>query len=140
MSRVKVAALIPAAGEGLRLGRGPKALVELAGETLLNRAVRAFAGAVDETLVAVSASMTGLEPPPDARFIVGAGTRQGSVYNLLRKADADIVLIHDAARPFLGRRVIDEVISSPAEGVAVFEISIDHGFDEPVLQQDQVNS
>lgn len=111
----KVAALIPAAGEGLRLGRGPKALVEVAGETLLSRAVRAFAGAVDETLVAVSpamlASLTEGEPPA-VRLVLGAETRQGSVYNLLRETDADIVLIHDAARPFLSRRVIAAVIAA----------------------------
>ncbi len=109
----KVAALIPAAGDGLRLGRGPKALVEVAGETLLSRAVRAFAGAVDEILVAVSpVMMGGLEPHPGVRFLLGGDTRQGSVYNLLRETDADIVLIHDAARPFLGRRVIDDVITA----------------------------
>ncbi len=110
---MKVAALIPAAGEGLRLGLGPKALVQIAGETLLSRAVRAFAGAVDETLVAVSPAMLrGLEPPPGVRLVPGAETRQGSVYNLLQETDADIVLIHDAARPFLSRRVIEAVIAS----------------------------
>jgi len=109
----KVAALIPAAGEGLRLGRGPKALVTLAGETLLSRAVRAFAGCADETLVAVSRGMmAGLEAPEGARLVRGGETRQASVYNLLRATDADIVLIHDAARPFLGRRVIADVIAA----------------------------
>lgn len=110
----KVAALIPAAGEGLRLGRGPKALVEVAGETLLDRAVRAFAGCVDEVLVAVSPAMTAslTEETPTVRFVAGAETRQGSVYNLLQATDAGIVLIHDAARPFLGRRVIAEVIAA----------------------------
>lgn len=110
---MRVAALIPAAGEGLRLGRGPKALVEVAGETLLSRAVRAFAGLVDETLVAVSpAMMAGLEPPPGARLVLGADTRQGSVYNLLQATAAELVLVHDAARPFLGRRVVAEVITA----------------------------
>lgn len=109
----KVAALIPAAGEGLRLGRGPKALVTLAGETLLSRAVRAFAGGVDETLVAVSPTMLPcLRPPEGARLVLGGGTRQTSVYNLLRATDAEIVLVHDAARPFLGRRVIEDVIAA----------------------------
>jgi 2-C-methyl-D-erythritol 4-phosphate cytidylyltransferase len=109
----RVAALIPAAGEGLRLGRGPKALVTLAGETLLSRAVRAFAGCVDETLVAVSpAMMVGLEPPAGVRLLLGGATRQASVYNLLRATDAEIVLVHDAARPFLDRRVIGDVIAS----------------------------
>lgn len=109
----KVAALIPAAGAGLRLGRGPKALVEVAGETLLSRAVRAFAGCVDETLVAISpATMGELEALPGVRLVLGGATRQGSVYNLLQATDADTVLIHDAARPFLSRRVIADVIAA----------------------------
>jgi 2-C-methyl-D-erythritol 4-phosphate cytidylyltransferase len=109
----RVAALIPAAGEGLRLGRGPKALVTLAGETLLSRAVRAFAGCVDEILVAVSPTMlAGLEPPTGVCLVLGGATRQASVYNLLRATDTEIVLVHDAARPFLGRRVIEDVIAA----------------------------
>ena len=109
----KVAALIPAAGEGLRLGRGPKALVTVAGETLLSRAVRAFAGCVDEVVVAVSPTMlTCLEPREGARLVLGGATRQTSVYNLLRATDAEVVLVHDAARPFLSRRVIGDVIAA----------------------------
>lgn len=118
MTGQKVAALIPAAGEGLRLGRGPKALVRVAGETLLSRAVRAFAGAVDETLVAVSPAMSASvtrELPPGVRLVAGAATRQGSVHNLLRETDADVVLIHDAARPFLSRRVIGGVVAAVEE-------------------------
>lgn len=108
----KVAALIPAAGAGLRLGRGPKALVEVAGESLLSRALRAFTGQVDEIIVALSPAMVGLELPEGVRTVLGGETRQASVYNLLRATDADIVLIHDAARPFLSRRVISEVIAA----------------------------
>lgn len=117
----KVAALIPAAGEGLRLGCGPKALVEVAGETLLDRAVQAFTGCVDEVVVAVSPVMLASlsasaterpAPTPGVRLIVGAGTRQGSVYNLLRETSADVVMIHDAARPFLSRYIVTEVIAA----------------------------
>ena len=112
MERVKVAALIPAAGEGLRLGHGPKALVTVAGETLLNRAVKAFAGLVDEVIVAIAPTMQEGSNFSDARFVSGGATRQESVYNLLRATDADFVLIHDAARPFLSRRTIEEVIAA----------------------------
>ncbi len=124
---MKVAALIPAAGEGLRLGRGPKALVTVAGETLLSRAVRAFLGLTDEVVVAVSPAMQlamqpvvqgGLELSA-VRFVPGGPTRQESVYNLLQATTADIVLIHDAARPFLSREVIGAVIAAvKAHGAA----------------------
>lgn len=112
METVKVAALIPAAGEGLRLGRGPKALVTVAGETLLSRAVKAFAGLVDEVIVAVAPTMQEDSSFPNVRFVSGGATRQESVYKLLRATDADLVLIHDAARPFLSRRVTEDVITA----------------------------
>ena len=47
-----VAALIAAAGTGTRLGRGPKALLEVGGRTLLDLAVAALAPHVDEVVVA----------------------------------------------------------------------------------------
>ncbi len=110
---MKVAALIPAAGDGLRLGRGPKALVTVAGEALLSRSVRAFVGLVDEVVVAAPPIMRGeLEFSPEVHQVPGGATRQESVYNLLRATDAEIVLIHDAARPFLARRVVENVIAA----------------------------
>lgn len=118
MSAPKVAALIPAAGAGLRLGLGPKAVVSVAGETLLSRSVRAFAGLVAETLVAVPGGLDGgdgLELPEHVRPVPGGETRQKSVYNLLRATNADIVLIHDAARPFLSHEVIGHVIAAVQE-------------------------
>ncbi len=108
----RVAALIPAAGAGQRLGRGPKALVEVSGESLLSRTVRAFAGHVDEIVVAVSPDMGGLELPGNVRTVQGGSTRQASVYNLLQATAAHIVLVHDAARPFLSDRVIAAVIAA----------------------------
>lgn len=109
----RVAALIPAAGEGVRLGRGPKALLELAGKSLLRRAADAFASQVDEVWIGVSPSMQSRaerELGGRVRFVGGGATRQESVYNLLLACDAEVVLIHDAARPFLPPSVIAEVI------------------------------
>lgn len=114
----RVAALIPAAGAGQRLGRGPKALVELAGESLLQRAMRAFDGQVDEILVAVSSEMGELELPGVGRTVWGGETRQASVYNLVQATEADIVLIHDAARPFLSPSVIRAVVEAVRESGA----------------------
>ncbi|MBS3966733.1 MAG: 2-C-methyl-D-erythritol 4-phosphate cytidylyltransferase [Truepera sp.] len=110
-----IAALIPAAGEGARLGRGPKALLEVAGKTLLERAVAAFLGQVDEVVVAVSASMIPTATrllAGRARLIEGGATRQQSVMNLLMATNAERILIHDAARPFLSREVISRVIAA----------------------------
>lgn len=111
----RLAALIPAAGEGLRLGRGPKAWVGLAGKSLLSRAVAAFAGRVDEVLVGVAPALQArarAELQGRAEVVCGGATRQESVYNLLRATQAETVLVHDAARPFLGAEVIGRVVQA----------------------------
>ena len=108
---MSTAALIPAAGSGTRLGRGPKAFVPLAGRSLLAWSVAALAGQVDEVLVALpddAALPEGLR----ARAVVGGPTRQDSVLRLLGATDAEVVLIHDAARPFLSAGVIRAVLAA----------------------------
>lgn len=108
-----LAALIPAAGTGSRLGRGHKALVEVRGKSLLARSVQAFETHVDEIVVAVSPDMcqeVRAQLGDRVKLVLGGETRQASVRNLLAATEADTVLIHDAARPFLSARVIREVV------------------------------
>ncbi|UBV42468.1 2-C-methyl-D-erythritol 4-phosphate cytidylyltransferase [Deinococcus taeanensis] len=111
---MRVAALIPAAGAGTRLGLGPKAFVEVAGRSLLGRSAAALVPHVDEVLVALPA---GLRLPDDvpARAVTGGATRQASVRALLQATEADVVLVHDAARPFLPGGVVQAVIAAAAE-------------------------
>ncbi|WP_104989633.1 2-C-methyl-D-erythritol 4-phosphate cytidylyltransferase [Deinococcus sp. NW-56] len=110
----RTAALIPAAGSGTRLGRGPKAFVEVAGVSLLARSVAALAPWMDEVLVALPAGMD-LPPGLPARAVVGGETRQESVARLLAATDADVVLVHDAARPFLPGTVVRALLEAVAE-------------------------
>ncbi|GHF92638.1 2-C-methyl-D-erythritol 4-phosphate cytidylyltransferase [Deinococcus piscis] len=104
------AALIPAAGSGTRLGRGPKAAVTVGGRSLLAWAAQALAPHVAEVVVALP---EGLSLPPDVpagvRTITGGATRQDSVRRLLEATSAEHVLIHDAARPFLSAEVVQAV-------------------------------
>ena len=115
---MRVAGLIPAAGSGTRLGLGPKALVQLAGRSLLERALHGLRPHVDELLVALPA---GLELPdlklplPGVRTITGGSTRQDSVRLLLEASDAGLVLIHDAARPFLPPGVARAALEAASE-------------------------
>ncbi|GAA3998561.1 2-C-methyl-D-erythritol 4-phosphate cytidylyltransferase [Deinococcus rubellus] len=111
---LKVAALIPAAGFGTRLGQGPKAYLDLGGLSLLARSVAALAPHVDEVVVALPEGFALPEGIP-ARVVIGGATRQASVLALLRATDAEVVLIHDAARPFLPPEVIRTVRTAAAE-------------------------
>jgi 2-C-methyl-D-erythritol 4-phosphate cytidylyltransferase len=110
----RVSALIPAAGSGERLGMGPKAFVQLAGKSLLERAIASFVG-VDEIIVALPETHMDVELPARVRLLGGGQTRQESVKRLLEAATGEIVLIHDVARPFLTTEIIQAVIDAVLE-------------------------
>lgn len=121
----RVAALVPAAGTGSRLGLGPKGFVRLAGRTLIEHAAELLSGEVDEVLIAVPdgwvADATRLVP--HARVSVGGETRQATVERLAGATDAEWVVVHDAARPLtpgdVVRRVLEAARRSGAASAAV---------------------
>lgn len=110
-------ALIVAAGSGSRMGlEGNKVLAQLAGQTVLERTVRAFDGLVDGVMVVTRAvDMQAVQDLRlDASVTVGGDTRQQSVLSGLKALppQADIVLVHDAARPFVNAETIRRCIDS----------------------------
>jgi 2-C-methyl-D-erythritol 4-phosphate cytidylyltransferase/2-C-methyl-D-erythritol 2,4-cyclodiphosphate synthase len=128
---MSVAVVIVAAGRGERLGSSrPKQLLDLAGRTMLQRSVAAFdvhpavrslVVVLPEELVAEGASHVGPTTRP-CRCVAGGVRRQDSVGRGLAavEADAEFVLVHDAARPFVSRALIDRVLAAAAaEGAAV---------------------
>lgn len=122
-----VSALIAAAGQGERLGLGPKAFVEVAGRTLLEHCVRAFLPLVGEVVVAVPSAE--LERAsrfvPEARVIVGADSRQGTVSALLHATTNHVVLVHDVARPFVTPEVVSRVLAAvQADGAASASLAV----------------
>ncbi len=119
---LKTAALIPAAGSGSRLGKGPKAFLKLKEKTILETVITSFEGTVDEIILAVSADMYAKAKTyekSNVKLIIGAETRQATVFKLINHSDADIVLIHDAARPFLKKQLIQESINTALARKAV---------------------
>ena len=133
----KVAAVIVAAGRGYRAGGNmPKQYRALAGEPVIRPTLAAFLGhpqidAVqpvihpdDEAIFrAATAGLQRLLPP-----VPGGATRQASVragLEALRAAGPDLVLIHDAARPFLTSDLISRAIAAATEhGAAVPAIAV----------------
>jgi len=98
-----VSVLIPAAGDGDRLGLGPKGLLELAGQPLIVWLTRKVAHLSNDVIVAAPERHLALfrELCPGCRCIVGGATRQESVARLLAESSRDWVLVTDAARPFI---------------------------------------
>ncbi|WP_016698478.1 2-C-methyl-D-erythritol 4-phosphate cytidylyltransferase [Actinoalloteichus spitiensis] len=127
---MSVVALVPAAGHGVRLGAGrPKALVVVAGEPLLVRAVRALveSGCVDRVVVAAPEHQLSEVSDLLAPFgravdvVAGGGTRSDSVRLALGAAltalpDTSVVLVHDAARAFMPTSVIRSVVDTVRAG------------------------
>ncbi|WP_407838499.1 2-C-methyl-D-erythritol 4-phosphate cytidylyltransferase [Streptomyces sp. DSM 116496] len=127
----RTAAVIPAAGRGVRLGPGaPKALRTLGGTPMLIHAVRAMARSRAVTLVVVVAPADGTVEvrrmldehalPERTQILVvpGGETRQESVRAGLDALPADItaVLIHDAARPLVPVDTVDSVVEAVRDG------------------------
>ncbi len=112
-----IAAVLCAAGRGTRAGFAEnKVLREYNGLPVLCYSLAAFSPYADEMIVACVPEEEAriarlLAPYPNARTVAGGSTRSESVYNALRAAKADIVLIHDAARPFLSHRIIEACIA-----------------------------
>ena len=118
---VTVAALVPAAGSGVRMGgAGPKALLLLAGEPLLVHAVRGLRGAPSIGPVVVAApadrvaEVTDLLAPYDVTVGAGGADRQESVRRALAAlpSDVDLVLVHDDARPLTPSALHEAVVAA----------------------------
>ena len=127
----RIVALIPAGGVGARLGsRTPKQFLALGGGPILATTVRHFARhpAVGAIVIAAPAAhldrarRTIRDRAWRARVTVVAGgdTRQESVWLALQAAptETDIVLVHDAVRPFITRALIDAVVEAARDGGA----------------------
>lgn len=121
-----VTALIAAAGQGTRLGLGPKAFLELGGISLLERVQATASEVAGEIKVAVPAGSETraralLPSPVDIR--AGADTRQGTFASLLETVRTDWVLLLDIARPLLStglcRRVLAAARATGAAGAYV---------------------
>ena len=117
MSRLAV--LIVAAGKGERAGTSlPKQYESLGGKPMLRRTVEAFAGYPVWVVIGAgqddlsAKALAGLDLPAP---VTGGASRQESVRRGLEALadDApDFVLIHDAARPLVSRRVIADVVAA----------------------------
>jgi 2-C-methyl-D-erythritol 4-phosphate cytidylyltransferase len=125
-----ISLLLPAGGTGSRFGGAvPKQLLPLLGVPVIRRSIEAFAGLVDEAVIAgpadrleeIRAVCAGCTVP--WRVVAGGADRQASVHAALQASRGDLLLVHDAVRPLTPRRCIAACIAAlatrPAALVAV---------------------
>ncbi len=116
----RIAALLVAGGSGSRFGAAqPKQYLSLAGRPVIAHAAAALAAEVTWVqpvgdVAAITAALAGLDHLPP---VAGGATRQDSVRNGLEALAAyapDIVLVHDAARPFVPPGTVAALVAALA--------------------------
>jgi len=129
VSSPDVGVILVAAGAGVRAGPGePKQFRSILGVPLLLRALRPFTSHPEVAQVVVALPPGFAEHPPEwlgklrgerLALVTGGATRAESVRASMRAlaSSARIVLVHDAARPFVSRATIDNVIARARAGV-----------------------
>jgi 2-C-methyl-D-erythritol 4-phosphate cytidylyltransferase len=134
-----VAAIIPAAGEGRRMGRTvPKQFLQIGGREILTRTLEVFeaCGAIDDVWVVVAAEQCA----PCRRTIVerygfqkirgviaGGATRQESVWRGLQQvADAvTLVVVHDGVRPLVTELLLQQTLEQASRhGAAIAAVPL----------------
>src|SRR5256885_7646336 len=119
----RIAAILPAAGLGTRMGaETPKQFLELDGVPIVILSLRRIASCelITEIIVATRADevarleeRVGKEKfKQKVRVVRGGDSRQDSVARALEQvsSDTEIVVVHDAVRPFVTRESITRVI------------------------------
>jgi 2-C-methyl-D-erythritol 4-phosphate cytidylyltransferase/2-C-methyl-D-erythritol 2,4-cyclodiphosphate synthase len=132
-----VAAIIAAGGRGSRLGADrPKQFLEIGGRSILEMSVAALAASdrIDEIVIAlpedhleaVAKSFKRITVKP-LHFVAGGARRQDSVANAFARtsAQAEVIVIHDAARPFVTDEIINRAIdAAEVHGAAIAGITV----------------
>lgn len=129
---MKITAIIPCAGQGVRAGFDRNKLLEKTGEiTVIEKTVNNFLdnSRIDEIILVTSEKDYKVIKDlffrkENIKFVMGGSTRTESVKNALCHVDDGIVIIHDGARPFVTQKIINDCIDTAIKyGTAVTAIT-----------------
>lgn len=122
IKQYKTSVIIPAAGSGKRMGTDiPKILLEIGGKAILEHTISGFFSSdILEMIIPVSAAVKvdvqmmvqKIKSPFPIKLVDGGKERQDSIWNALQAMDkdAEIVAVHDAARPFFDPGMINKAL------------------------------
>jgi 2-C-methyl-D-erythritol 4-phosphate cytidylyltransferase len=133
---MSVLAIIPAAGLGVRMGGGtPKQFLSLEGVPIFIHTLRKFTAseAIDDIILAlrpedmerVRADVDREHFSRSVQLVAGGATRQETVGRALAEAPpgTEIVVVHDAVRPFIDSAMIQRVVEAARkDGAAILGI------------------
>lgn len=114
--KIKIKAIIPAGGTSSRFGNKNKLLEKINDKEVIKYTIDAFdASNVDEIIICANISIIDelkkiFKDYKKVKIIEGGQSRQASVFNGLKEAECDYVLIHDGARPMITTDLINSAI------------------------------
>ncbi|HVF75386.1 MAG TPA: 2-C-methyl-D-erythritol 4-phosphate cytidylyltransferase [Acidimicrobiales bacterium] len=114
---MSVWAIVVAAGSGSRFG-GPKQFEELEGCRVVDWALAASRSVADGVVLVVPADYVDDQAPVADVVVAGGATRSDSVRAGLAAvpSDADVLIVHDAARPFAAPALFHAVVAAVRAG------------------------
>ena len=119
--------IVPAAGTGSRFGGGlPKQFQTLAGKPVIQHVIERFL--VDEMVTRVVVAVAGMllervKNSDRVTFVAGGETRQQSVIRALAEVeDAELIAVHDAARPLFSAAILHAVVNAARESGAALPV------------------
>lgn len=138
MSNPTSVLIIPAAGTGSRMGAEvPKPYLMISGKTVLEHTLTCFANLKGLKQVVISTSEQYIDftrkkaeklfPEVDVDVVAGGKERQDSICNALSvvNKEIDLVIVHDAVRPFISAHQIYDCINSASEkGAAIIAVPV----------------
>ncbi len=127
---MNITAVLVAGGMGKRLGKPqPKAFVNLAGKEIFRYAFETLdeTALFDKIIIVVpkeavestKEKLSKLDYATSTEVIAGGAERWNSVENGVLEADGELVMIHDAARPFLTSKVITDLTQTIGKSAGV---------------------
>ncbi|KRQ86072.1 2-C-methyl-D-erythritol 4-phosphate cytidylyltransferase [Caloramator mitchellensis] len=155
-----ISAIIVAAGKGKRMGLGfNKLLAKIDGKEIIVLTLEKFQNSnlIDEIILVVSEdeldyfreNIVNKNGFDKCRLVIGGKERQNSVYSGLKNtSNADIVLIHDGARPYIDEGMINRSIEAAREyGAATVAVPVvdtikvvENGFSVETLERSKLYS
>lgn len=136
---MKISAIIPAAGSGVRMGIGiKKPYLKIGSKPILAHTLQVFEKSFLVDYIFVVVSDEDIEHCKDevinpynfhkvADVLAGGKTRQASVFNGIQRTsdDTDIIIVHDGVRPFITEKIIETSVESAFQwGAAVVAVPV----------------
>lgn len=132
---MKYSAIILSGGRGSRMRESvPKQYLLLGGKPMIIHSIERLdrIESIDEIIIVCEDNYVehlhdmmkeySIEKP--VKFVEGGATRQESVYNGLKEAKNDNIILHEAARPFVQQRDFEALIANPS-------VNVTFGYDIP---------